>query len=76
MEVDSAGEAKPAAEERAPAGEAPGAAAPRDPFVDAMLAPTLTRTANNAATYSVSVCPRAGSFEQYSQRLIPVPICI
>ena len=68
MEVDSAGEAKPAAEERAPAGGArpggtwaevaartPPGAAPRDPFVEAMLAPTLTRTANDAATYAVSI---------------------
>ena len=69
MEVDSAGDAKPAAEEPARDGEArapgswaevaaraPTAAAPKDPFVDAMLAPSLTRTANNAATYAVSVC--------------------
>ncbi len=56
MEVDSAGDARPAAEERAAAGEAPGAAAPKDPFVDAMLAPSLTRTANGAATFAVSVC--------------------
>ena len=67
MEVDSAGEAQSVAEEPAAAGEArpagtwaeiaaraaPTAAAPKDPFVDAMLAPSLTTTENDAATFAV-----------------------